>query len=111
MGVLFVLILVALGALVLDHYSRLTKMGWVPNVKEMVGGRSALDPVGAALGELGRAELPFRMVAAPLDAVGKGSELAFKPIAAGLSVVAKGSELLFKPIGMVLGLAAGAKSS
>lgn len=110
MEIFFVLILIVLAAIVLDHYSRLTEMGWVPDVKQITRGHSPLDPAGAALGRLGRAKAPFRVFASLFD-IAKGSERLFKPIAAGLRAVAKGSELVFTPIVAMLGLVAGAKRS
>ena len=106
-----VLILIVLAAIVPDHYSRLTRMGWVPHVKQIRRGHSPLDPVGAALGEPGRAEAPFRIFASLFDGAGKGSELLFKPIAAALRAVAGSSQLVFTPIAAVLGLVAGARRS
>lgn len=52
MEIFFVLILIVLAAIVLDHYSRLTEMGWAPDVKQITRGHSPLDPAGAALGRL-----------------------------------------------------------
>jgi hypothetical protein len=106
-GVFCVFILIALAAIMADHYSRLKGFGWMPEGPEWMRGRSALDPVGGALGELGRAELPFKMVSAPVDALGKVTELVWAPIGAGLSMVAKGTELVFKGIGAALGAVTG----
>ncbi len=106
-GILFVLILVVLVAFLLDHYSRLKKMGWAPEL--MREGRSALDPVGSALGELGRADMPYNAVAAVFGAIGKASEMLYAPIGAGLSGLGKALEMVFAPIGAVLGMVAGAK--
>ena len=105
-GVLFVLILIALAALMADHYSRLKKYGWMP---DHFKNRSALDPVGSALGELGRADLPHKAFAAVFGAIGKASEMLYAPIGAALSGIGKALEMLFAPIGAVLGMIAGAK--
>lgn len=87
------LFLIALAALMADHYSRLTKMGWAPEIEEWKRGRSLLDPAGSMLGELGRADGPYKV------------------IAAGLSAIEKVLAMVFNPIGAVLGLAAGPKRS
>jgi len=105
-GILFVLILIALLAVMADHYSRLKNIGWMP---EVFRNRSALDPVGSALGELGRADMPYKAVAALVGAIGKVSELLYAPIGAALSGLGKALELVFAPIGAVLGMIAGAK--
>jgi len=110
-GLLFVVILVVLLAMLGDYYSRLKKMGWAPEAPEYMRGRSLLDPVGAALGEVGRADLPYRAVAAVFDVIGKFSEMLFSPIGAVLNAIGKASEMIIKPITMVLGLVSGAKSS
>ena len=109
MTVVYVLVLVALLALLNDHYSRLQKLGWAPPVEDYKRGRSALDPIGSALGEVGRADGAYRLVAATLGAIGKATEMVYAPIGAALNAVGKGTELIFKPIGMVLGLVGGAK--
>jgi len=105
-GILFVLILIALAAVMADHYSQLRKQGWMP---DHFKNRSALDPVGSALGELGRADLPYKAFTAVFGAIGKASELLYAPIGAALSAVGKGLELVFAPIGAVLGMIGGAK--
>lgn len=105
-GVLFVLILIVLAALMVDHYSRLKKVGWMPEGR---ADRSALDPVGSALGELGRADGVYRLAAAILGPVGKISEMIYSPIAAGFGAFGKALELVFAPIGAVLGMVAGAR--
>ena len=110
MAVLFVLIMIVLAAFLYDHYSRLVKMGWAPSTEEVLGGRSMVDPVGAALGELGRVEAPFGLVASAFGMIGKASEMLYAPIGAGLNAVGKLFELAFAPIGMVLSLVAGARS-
>lgn len=109
-GIFFVLILIALGAIINDHYTRLTKMNWVPQLDMWRRAGSPLDPVGDALGELGRADMPYNAIAAVLGGLGKGLELAFVPIGAVLSGVGKGLELVFKPIGAALSLVGGAKN-
>ncbi len=109
MMIVYVLVLVGLLALLADHYSRLQKLGWAPPVEDYKRGRSLVDPIGSALGEVGRADGAYRAIAAALGAVGKGSELLYAPIGAALGGIGKGLELIFKPIGMVLGLVGGAK--
>lgn len=110
MAVLFVLIMIVLVAFLVDHYSRLVSMGWAPAPDAMFKGRSIVDPIGAALGELGRVEAPFGWIASVFGIVGKASELLYKPIGAAFDVIGKASELAFKPIGAVLSLIAGARS-
>ncbi len=83
-GILFVLILIVLAALMADHYTRLKKVGWMPDGRPQ---RSAMDPIGSALGELGRADGPYRLIAGALDVIGKGLELVFAPIGAVLSMI------------------------
>lgn len=109
-GLFFVLVLIALVAIINDHYTRLTRMNWMPQPEMWRRAASPLDPVGAALGELGRADMPYNAVAAVLGGVAKVSEMAFAPIGAALSGIGKGLELLFKPIGAALSLVGGAKS-
>jgi hypothetical protein len=105
-GILFVFVLIALAALMGDYYSRLKKQGWMPDVFR---NRSALDPVGSALGELGRAEMPYSALAAVFGMIGKASEMLYAPVGAALSGLGKALELVFAPIGAVLGMIAGAK--
>jgi hypothetical protein len=106
-GILFAFIMIALAAIMLDHYSRLKKYGWAP--QDAHPGRSALDPVGSALGELGRADMPHKAFAAVFGGIGKASEMLYAPIGAGLSGVGKALEMVFAPIGAVLGMIGGAK--
>ncbi len=106
-GVFYVFVLIGLGAIIVDHYSRLTKMGWMPESPEGLRGRSALDPVGGALGELGRADGLHKVIAAGLGPIAKATEMAFAPIGAGLGMVAKGTELVFNGIGAALGAMTG----
>ena len=106
-GVFFVLILIAFGAIMGDHYSRLKGIGWMPQTPEWRRGRSALDPVGGILGELGRADMPHRLVSAPIGVLAKVSEMVWAPLAAGIGVVAKGTELVFNGIGAALGAITG----
>jgi hypothetical protein len=87
MAILFVLFLIVLAALMADHYSRLEKMGWAPPIEDYKQNRSLLDPVGGALGELGRADGPFRAIAAVLGPVAKATELIYAPIGAALSAI------------------------
>ncbi len=101
-SVFFILILIVLAAFIGDHYSRLQKMGWAPAPEDYKKGRSLMDPVGSALGELGRAEAPYRVVAMLFDVIGKGFELVFKPIGAAFDAIGKALELVFKPIGAAL---------
>ncbi|MES3033416.1 MAG: hypothetical protein V4813_05400 [Gemmatimonadota bacterium] len=105
-GVLFVLILIVMAALIADHYSRLKKVGWMPEGRP---DRSAMDPIGSALGELGRADGVYRLAAAIFGPIGKFSELLYAPIAAGFGAFGKALEMVFAPIGAVLGMVAGAK--
>jgi hypothetical protein len=105
-GILFAFVMIALVALMLDHHSRLKKFGWAP--QDAHEGRSALDPVGSALGELGRADMPHKALAAVFGGSGKGSEMLDTPIGAGLSGVGKALEMVFAPIGAVLGMIGGA---
>jgi len=105
-GVLLILILIALAAVMADQYSQLRKQGWLSG---HFHNRSVLDPVGSALGELGRADMPYKAFTAVFGAIGKASELLYAPIGAALSGVGKGLELVFKPIGAVLGMIGGAK--
>ncbi|MDZ7632354.1 MAG: hypothetical protein U5K74_13655 [Gemmatimonadaceae bacterium] len=107
MTVLFYLILIVLAALIGDHYSRLQKMGWAPQVEEYKRGRSLMDPIGSAFGELGRADAPFRLIAAAFDAIATVTGMVYAPIGAGLSAIGKVLELVFKPIGAVLGAITG----
>jgi hypothetical protein len=109
-GLFFVLVLIALGAIINDHYSRLTKMNWMPQPEMWRRAGSPLDPIGDALGELGRADMPYNAIAAVLGGIGKVSEMVFAPIGAVLSGVGKGLELVFKPIGAALSLVGGAKN-
>jgi hypothetical protein len=108
MTVLFFLIMIVLAAILGDHYSRLQKMGWAPEVEEYKQGRSLMDPIGGALGEVGRADLPYKVVAAGIGAVGTATGLVYAPIGMGLNAIGKATELVYKPIGMVLSLVAGA---
>ena len=105
-GVLFVLILIVLAALMADHYSRLKKVGWMPKGR---ADRSLMDPVGSALGELGRADGVYRLAAAILGPIGKMSEVIYGPIAAAFGAFGKALELVFAPIGTVLSVVAGAR--
>ena len=105
-GILFVLILIVLAALMADHYSRLRKVGWMPEGRPS---RSIIDPVGSALGELGRADGVYRLTASLFGAIGGFSELLYAPIGAAFGVIGKGLELVFAPIGAVLGMISGAK--
>ena len=102
MTVLFFLILIVLAAILGDHYSRLKKMGWAPEVEPYRQGRSILDPIGGALGELGRADGPFKLIAGLFDMIAKVTEMVYAPIAALLGGIGKGMELILKPIGAVL---------
>ena len=107
MTVLFFLIMIVLAAIIGDHYSRLQKMGWMPKADEDKRGRSLIDPVGSALGELGRADAPFKLIASVFDAIGKVSEFVYAPIGAALGAIGKAFELVFKPIGAALGAITG----
>jgi hypothetical protein len=107
MTVFFFLILIVLGAILGDHYSRLQKMGWAPQPEEYKRGRSLADPIGSALGELGRADMPFKLVASLFDVIGTVTGMVYAPIGAALSGIGKGLELVFKPIGAVLGAMTG----
>ena len=111
MTILFFLIMIVLAAILGDHYSRLQKMGWAPEVEEYEKGRSLMDPIGGALGELGRADGPYNVVAAGLGAIGKVTGLVYAPIGMGLNAIGKATELVYKPIGMVLSLVGGAGRS
>ena len=108
MAVLFVLFLIVLAAWLVDHYGRLQKMGWAPQAEEYKQGRSLADPIGSALGEIGRAEAPYKVAAMVFGPIGTVSGLVYAPIGAGLNALAKGTELIYKPIGMVLSLVGGA---
>lgn len=105
--VLFVLIMIVLAALMADHYSRLAKMGWAPPVDDYRQGRSLMDPVGGALGEIGRADGLTKIIGAAFDALGTVTGLVYAPIGAGLGAIGKGLELAFKPIGAALGAMTG----
>lgn len=107
--VFFVLILIVLAALIGDHYSRLQKMGWAPQPDEHKRGRSLMDPVGSAFGEIGRADAPYKLAAMIFGPIGKVAELALAPIGMAFNAVGKAMELVLKPIGMVLSLVAGAR--
>jgi hypothetical protein len=86
-AVFFVLFLVILGAWLADHYSRLQNMGWAPPVEDYKKGRSLLDPVGSALGEIGRADGVFNLIAAVLGPVAKATEMIYAAIGAVLSAI------------------------
>ena len=107
--VFFVLILIVLAALLGDHYSRLQKMGWAPLPEDYKKGRSLMDPVGSALGEVGRADAPYKLAAMIFGPIGKVTELVYAPIGMAFNAVGKAMELILKPIGMVLSLVAGAR--
>ncbi|MCC7051796.1 MAG: hypothetical protein IT355_00925 [Gemmatimonadaceae bacterium] len=87
-AILICLFLIVLAALLADHYGRLTKMGWAPEVEEWKRGRSQLDPLGSALGELGRADGPYKLIAALLIGIEKGLAMVFNPIGAALGLAA-----------------------
>ena len=108
MTILFFLIMIVLAAMLGDYYSRLKKMGWAPEVEDYKQNRSLLDPIGGVLGELGRADGPYKLVASALGAIGTVTGMAYAPIGAGLSALGKATELVYKPIGMVLSLVGGA---
>ena len=108
-SVFFVLILIVLAALMGDHYSRLQKMGWAPAPPEHRRGRSVMDPVGSAFGELGRADAPYKLAAMIFGPIGKVTELVYAPIGVAFNAAGKALELVLKPIGMVLSLVAGAR--
>ena len=108
MTILFFLIMIVLAAMIGDYYSRLQKMGWAPEVEEYKKGRSLVDPIGGVLGELGRAEAPYKLVASALGAIGTVTGMAYAPIGMGLNAIGKATELVYKPIGMVLSLVSGA---
>ena len=107
--VLFVLILIVLAALIGDHYSRLQKMGWAPSPEDYKKGRSLMDPIGSARGEVGRADAPYKLAAMIFGPIGKVAELALAPIGMVFNAIGKAMELGLKPIGMVLSLVAGAR--
>ena len=86
-AVFFVLFLVILAAWIADHYSRLQNMGWAPPIEDYKKGRSLMDPVGSALGEIGRADGVFKLIAAVLGPVAKGTEMIYAPIGAVLSAM------------------------
>jgi hypothetical protein len=67
-------------------------------------GRSAPDPAGSALGELGRADMPDNALAAVFGGIGRATAM----LCAGLSGLGNGRELVFAPIGAVVGMIAGA---
>lgn len=106
---LLILALIAMLAYLSDHFGRLQRMGVVATPPEHRRARSVLDPAGSALGELGRADAPHRVIASVLGTVAKFSEMAFAPIGMVLNAISKASEMLFNPIGMVLGVVGGAK--
>ena len=108
MAVLFILFLIVLAAFLGDHFSRLQRMGWAPETDEYKQGRSLADPIGSALGEIGRADAPYKIAAAVLGPIGTVTGMVYAPIGAGLNAIGKASELLYKPIGMVLSLIGGA---
>ncbi|MBC7844769.1 MAG: hypothetical protein H7099_20870 [Gemmatimonadaceae bacterium] len=108
-SVFFVLILIVLAALIGDHYSRLQKMGWAPSPDDYKKGRSLMDPVGSAFGEIGRADAPYKLAAMIFGPIGKVTELVYAPIGMAFNAVGKALELVLKPIGMVLSLVAGAR--
>ena len=105
--VLFLMIMIVLAAIIGDHYARLQKFGWAPPVDDHKQGRSLLDPAGSLLGELGRADMPYKLVAGLFDLIGKFSEFVYAPIGAALGAVGKAFELVFKPIGAALGAMTG----
>jgi hypothetical protein len=84
--VLFVMTMIALAAILGDHYSRLSKMGWAPPVEDYRRGRSLIDPIGGLLGELGRADGVYKLIAAPLDLLTR-SDLPYSLIAAPLGAI------------------------
>ena len=84
--------LIALAALGADHYSRLTKMGWAPEVEDWKRGRSMLDPVGSMLGELGRADGPYKLIASGLSGIEMVLNMVFTPIGAGLGILGFGKK-------------------
>jgi hypothetical protein len=97
-------VLLALGW---DHYSRLQKIGWAPPVEDYKQGRSLADPIGGALGEIGRADGAHNVIGWCLDMIGTATGFAYAPIGAGLNAIGKAFELVFKPIGAALGAATG----
>ncbi len=105
--VLFLLIMIVLVAIIGDHYARLQKFGWAPQVEDNKKGRSLLDPAGSLLGELGRADMPYKLAAGLFDLIGKFSEFVFAPVGAALGAVGKGFELVLQPIGAALGAITG----
>ncbi len=106
---LLILALIAMLAYINDHFGRLKAMGVVEEAPEYRRDRSALDPAGAVLGELGRVDAPHRVIGSVLGAIARFSEMAFAPIGMVLNAISKASEILFNPIGMVLGVVGGAK--
>jgi hypothetical protein len=88
MAILFCLFLIVLAALMAEHYGRLTKMGWAPEVEDWKRGRSMLDPLGSMLGELGRADGPYKLIAELLAGIERGLALVFNPIGAALGLFA-----------------------
>ena len=99
--------MVVLAAIIGDHHSRLQKMGLAEKVDDDERGRSLLDPVGSALGELGRADKPFKLIASLLDVIGKFGEFLYAPIGTAPSAIGKAFQLVFKPIGAALGAITG----
>ena len=108
MTILFYLIMIVLAAIIGDHYSRLKQMGWAPQTEDYKKGRSLIDPIGSALGEIGRADAPYKLAAAAFGPIGTVTGLIYAPIGAGLNAVGKATELVYKPIGTVLSLIGGA---
>jgi hypothetical protein len=104
-----ILILIVLAAILGDHYSRLKKIGWAPQTDEYKQGRSLVDPIGSALGEIGRADAPYKLAAMIFGPIGKVTELAYAPVGMGLNAIGKVTEVVYKPIGMVLGMIGGAR--
>ena len=109
-GFFFALVLIALGAIINDHCSRLTKMNWMPQPEMWRRAGSPRDPIGDARGDWGRADMPYHAIAAVPGGIGKVSEMAFAPIKAVLSGIGKGLKLVVKPIGAALSHAGGAKN-
>jgi hypothetical protein len=107
MTVLFFLILIVLLAILGDHYARLQKMGWAPEVEDYKAGRSLLDPAGSLFGELGRADMPYRIAASVFDLIGKFSEFVWAPIGTVFGLIGTFSEMAYKPIGFALGAVTG----
>ena len=107
MTVLFFMIMIALLAILGDHYARLQKMNWAPGGEDYKAGRSLLDPVGSLLGELGRADMPYSIAASVLGLIGKFSEFIWAPIGTVFGLIGTFSEMVYKPIGFALGAITG----